>query len=67
MKLIFENTERKRRKIADKVIDEGQAILLIKKFCKERNYKIPYIRMIDGGNYKQFDVGSWTEFFYLEE
>ena len=65
MKLYFENSDGKRRVIAaPRTRDEAWDI--IRAFCKERNFKIYYIRTWrepDGA--EVFDVGSWSEFFYL--
>ena len=37
-------------------------------FCEERNFKIYYTRIWrDDNGLKVYDVGSWTEFFYLDD
>lgn len=65
MKLYFENSLGKERLIAE-VENEDEAFKEINKFCEERNFKIYYIRtwMVNGR--KKYDVGSHTEFFYLD-
>jgi hypothetical protein len=65
MKLYFQNSQGKERVIAE-VSDEKEAFDEINKFCEERNFKIYYIRtwMVNGR--KKFDVGSHTEFFWLD-
>lgn len=66
MKLYFENSKGERRVIAaPRTRDEAWEI--IHAFCEERNFKIYYVNSYktpDG--FIKFDVGSWSEFFYLE-
>ena len=66
MKLIFSNSEGKERVIANPK-NEEEALEFIHTFCEERNFRIYYIRSWMSGNRKKYDVGSHTEFFYLEE
>jgi hypothetical protein len=65
MKLYFENSQGVERVIAE-VANEEEAFKEIHKFLDEHNYKSYYTRtwMVDGR--KKFDVGSHTEFFYLD-
>lgn len=65
MKLYFENSRGERRVIAEPST-EKEAMKEMHKFCDDRNYKIYYTRswQNDAGE-KVYDVGSWTEFFYL--
>lgn len=68
MKLLFRNSNGNNRVIAN-VDNEDEAMIEIKKFCDERDFKIPYYRVWgsldnDGINY---DVGSHTEFFILRK
>lgn len=65
MKLIFKNSYGKERVIANPQ-NEEEAFKEINKFCNERNFEIYYIRSWMSGNRKKYDVGSWSEFFYLE-
>lgn len=66
--LYFENAKKKRTEIAKNVDSISQAINEIKAFCyqKNPNFNIYYIRLWHSEeNELTFDVGSWTEFFYL--
>lgn len=65
MKLIFKNSRGVERIIAYPR-NEEEAMNEIYKFCEERNFKIYYVRTWMSGNRKKYDVGSHTEFFYLE-
>lgn len=47
----------------DNVIDA--AIKLIKAFCEERHFSIPYTRVWNSDGATVFDVGSHTECFHL--
>lgn len=65
MKLYFENSWGERRLIGEpETIIEGQAI--IRQFCAERNYEIPYFRWWVEGNEVCVDTGSHSEFFYYQ-
>ena len=66
MKLSFKNSKGIERIIAFPN-NEEEAIKEICKFCEARNFKIYYIRSRMNDNRKKYDVGSHTEFFYLEE
>lgn len=66
MKLIFSNSEGKERVIANPK-NEEEALEFIYAFCEERNFRIYYIRSWMRDNRTKYDVGSHTEFFYLEE
>jgi len=67
MKLYFENSFGQRRVIAEPKT-EDEAWKEINKFCDDRNFKVYYIRTwMTPDGLKKFDVGSWTEFFYLED
>ena len=66
--LYFKNAKKKRTKIAENVDSISQAIKAIKAFCyqKNPNFNIYYTRLWHSDeNELTFDVGSWTEFFYL--
>ena len=65
MKLYFENSYGERRIIAEPET-EKEAMKEIHKFCDDRNFKSYYTRTWhnDKGE-KVYDVGSWSEFFYL--
>jgi hypothetical protein len=67
MKLYFENSYGKRRIIAE-VSSDAEAMDEIYKFCNDRNFKIYYVRTwMNEEGLKAYDVGSWSEFFYLEQ
>lgn len=66
MKLYFENSYGERRIIAEPETEQD-AYKEIKKFCDDRDFKIYYIRSWrNKEGLKVFDVGSHSEFFYLE-
>lgn len=66
MKLYFENSRKERRLIANPATEED-ARKVIHEFCENRHFKIYYIRnYINEEGLKVFDVGSWSEFFYLD-
>lgn len=65
MNLIFKNSYREERVIAE-IENATEAFDEINKFCKERNYKIPYTRCWEEDNRIFLDVGSWSEFFIVE-
>lgn len=64
MKLVFQNASGVERAIAD-VESQDEAMSKIKKFCYERDFRIPYTRVWEKDNIVTFDVGSHTEFFKL--
>ena len=65
MTLYFGNSE-VRRCIAHPQSEE-EAFKLINKFANERNYNIFYVRSWKKDNETTYDVGSHTEFFYLND
>lgn len=65
MKLIFQNSKGEERVIAEPE-SEKEAMEYIYRFCEERNFRIYYVRSWMSGNRKKYDVGSWSEFFFLE-
>lgn len=64
MKLVFKNSNNEKQDIAD-VQNEERAIKEIKKFCHNKNYSIPYLSVTYHTNVIIYDVGSYTQFFYL--
>ena len=66
MKLIFQNSQGIERIIAFPN-SEKEAVKEIYKFCEDRKFKIYYVRSWMENNRKVYDVGSHTEFFYLEK
>lgn len=65
MKLIFQNSSKEERVIAE-VETVTKAFDEINKFCEELNYKIPYTRGWEVEGRMYLDVGSYTEFFILD-
>ena len=62
-KLYFEDRYEKRRLIGQPK-DDNESWHMIRNFCEERNFKIPYVRTWttqDGE--KWYDVSSHSEFF----
>ena len=66
MKLLFQNYEGKERAIAD-VNSFTEANEEMDKFMSERNFKSYYKRMWNKDNNLFIDVGSWSEFFIIED
>lgn len=67
MTLYFENSNGERRIIAAPKTEED-AMKEINKFCEDRNFKVYYIRTwMTPDGLQKFDVGSHSEFFYLEQ
>lgn len=65
MKLYFENSFGEKRLIASPKT-EDEAMKEIKDFCIKRNFKIHYYRINKFPHCYQYDVGSYSEFFWLE-
>ena len=66
MKLYFENSYGERRIIAEPETEQD-AYKEMNKFCEDRNFKVYYVRSwTTKDGLKKFDVGSHSEFFYLE-
>ena len=67
MKLYFENSNGQRRIIAEPKTEED-AFEFIHAFCEERSFRIYYTRTWrDNDGLKVYDVGSWDEFFLLDD
>ena len=67
MKLFFQNSYGDMRVIAEPTTEQD-AMKEIHKFCEDRNFKIYYTRSWrNKDGLKVFDVGSHTEFFYLDD
>lgn len=66
MKVLFKNSRRQKREIAE-VSTVEEAYQAICKFCSDRNFEIHYYRTIKRNNEIKVDVGSHTEFFYIFE
>ena len=66
MKLIFQNSRGEERVIAEPQ-DKKEAVKEINKFLDNHNYKSYYMNVCEDDNGRlRIDVGSWSEFFYLE-
>lgn len=66
MKVYFQNSSGKEIQIGEADNDK-QAMKIIKNFCAERGFSIPYSRMWIDGNRTYVDVGSWSERFIIEQ
>ena len=62
MTLYFENSSGQRRPLATHLSEED-AMKIIYDFCKDRNFKIYYVRQWTTNGEVWYDVGSHTEFF----
>ena len=65
-KVIFENSRHEEREIGTAVDIEG-AYAVIDKFLDDHNFKSYYKRVWKENGRTKVDVGSWSEFFYVEE
>ena len=65
MKLIFQNSRGKERVIAEPSSKE-EVVKEIDKFLDEHNFKSYYTRICEENGRLELDVGSHTEFFYVE-
>ena len=67
MKLYFSNSNNERRIIAEPQTEEA-ATEAIRAFCEERNFIVYYMRTWrNNDGLKVYDVGSWSEFFLLDD
>ena len=66
MKLIFQNSRGKERVIAEPQ-DKKEAVKEINKFLDDHNFKSYYTRIWEENGRLKYDVGSHTEFFFLED
>lgn len=66
LKLIFQNSRGEERVIAEPQ-DKKEAVKEINKFLDDHNYKSYYMNVCEDDNGRlRIDVGSWSEFFYIE-
>lgn len=65
MKLYFQNSRCEERVIAEPTNRE-EVSKEIKKFLADHNFKSYYTRVWEENGRLKFDVGSWSEFFYLD-
>ena len=66
-KVIFENSRKEEREIGT-AVDMQEAYKIIDKVLEEHNFKSYYKNVceIEKGKIR-VDVGSWSEFFYVQE
>lgn len=65
MKLIFQNSRKEKRVIAEPSNIE-EVSKEINKFLEDHNFKSYYTRVWEENGRLKFDVGSWSEFMFLE-
>ena len=65
MKLYFQNSRGVDRLIAEPSNRE-EVVKEINKFLDDYNYKSYYTQVCEDNGRLMIDVGSWSEFFYLE-
>ena len=65
-KVIFQNSRQEEREIGT-AADMNGAYDVIDKFLDEHNFEIYYRRAWKENCRTKVDVGSWSEFFYVEE
>lgn len=65
MKLLFQSSDGNERLIAE-VGSFAEANDEMDKFMEERNFKSYYKRVWDESGRLKVDVGSWSEFFFVE-
>ena len=66
MKLLFQNSLGEERVVAE-VNSYTEATEEINKFLNEHNFISYYTRVWEENSRLKFDVGSWSEFFFLED
>lgn len=67
MYLYFKNSKGKLKLISESE-DKTELIKEMVKMCENNNFKIFYTRIIQiSDNLEQYDVGSWSEFFYISK
>ena len=65
-KVIFQNSIHEEREIGT-AVDMNGAYAVIDKFLDDHNFKSYYKRVWKENGRTKVDVGSWSEFFYVEE
>lgn len=65
-KVIFQNSRQEEREIGT-AADMNGAYDVIDKFLDEHNFEIYYRRVWKENGRTKVDVGSWSEFFYIDE
>lgn len=64
-KVYFGNSLEKRE--IGEASNRQEAWKIINEFLDDHNYKSYYVRVWKSGNFYAVDVGSWSEFFYVED
>lgn len=65
MRVYFKNSKGNEILIGE-ADDDGSAMRIIKRFCRERSFEIPYMRCWQKENRTFVDVGSHVELFVVE-
>lgn len=65
-KVIFQNSRNQEREIGT-AVDMDSAYRVIDKFLDEHKFKSYYKRAWEENGRIKVDVGSWSEFFYIEK
>ena len=65
-KIIFQNSRKQEREI-DIAVDMDSAYKVIDKFLEEHKFKSYYKRAWEENGRIKVDVGSWSEFVYIEK
>lgn len=67
MYLYFKNSKGELKLISESE-DKTELIKEMVKMCENNNFNIFYTRIIQiSDNLEQYDVGSWSEFFYISK
>ena len=67
MYLYFKNSKGELKLISESE-DKTELIKEMVKICENNNFNIFYTRIIQiSDNLEQYDVGSWSEFFYISK
>lgn len=67
MYLYFENSFGNRRLISQSD-NKSELIQKIIDMCQKNNFKVFYMRILQiSEDIEQYDVGSWSEFFYISK
>ena len=67
MKLYFRNSNSKELKFVREVDSQQEVFDEIKKYAKENNIKVYYIRTFGTDNVTTYDFGSHSDFFELHK
>ena len=67
MKLYFRSSSNKNFKFAKEVNSQQEVFDEIRKYAKENNIKVYYIRTFGTDNVTTYDFGSYSDFFELHK